>query len=93
MLSLFLILLKLHTKFSVLQVRSDCQYFEWYDVPMCQHGRRVVKKMKEMHIECDRKLMKANEELQKHKKMKKVYRLIMGVCCMVVIWCELKGGL
>ena len=93
MFSLFSILLKLHTKFRVFQVRRDCKYFEWYDAPMCQHGRRVVRKIKEMEIECDRKLMKANEELQKQKKMEKVYRLIMGVCCMVVIWCVLKGAL
>jgi hypothetical protein len=33
----------------VLQINRKCGFFEWVDPPMCEHGRRVVSRLKKWH--------------------------------------------
>lgn len=33
----------------MLQIKRECGFFEWLDPKMCEHGRRVVSRLKKWH--------------------------------------------
>jgi hypothetical protein len=32
-----------------LQIQRDCGFFEWVDPPLCEHGKRVVSRLRQRH--------------------------------------------
>ncbi|KAB1209337.1 hypothetical protein CJ030_MR6G016560 [Morella rubra] len=41
--------LQSETKRLLLRARKSCDFFRWYDPPMCEHGKRVLRRMQTMH--------------------------------------------